>query len=29
MIADITPEHDLKLRKLLGLLDEKIHNPIN
>jgi len=29
MIADITPEHDLKLQKLLGLLDEKICNPIN
>lgn len=29
MIADITPEHDLKLQKLLSLLDEKIHNPIN
>lgn len=29
MIADITPEHDLKLQRLLRLLDEKIHNPIN
>ena len=29
MIADITPEHDLKLQKLLNLLDEKMHSPIN
>ncbi len=29
MIADITPEHDLKLQKLLSLLDEKVHHPIN
>lgn len=29
MIADITPEHDLKLQKLLSLLDEKLHHPIN
>lgn len=29
MVADITPEHDLKLQKLLGLLDEKMHSPIN
>ena len=29
MIEDITPEHDLKLQKLLRLLDEKIHHPIN
>lgn len=29
MVADITPEHDLKLQNLLKLLDEKIHSPIN
>ena len=29
MIADITPEHDLKLQNLLRLLDEKMHTPIN
>ena len=29
MIADITPEHDLKLQNLLHLLDEKMCNPIN
>ena len=29
MIADITPEHDLKLQNLLRLLDEKMHSPIN
>lgn len=29
MIADITPEHDLKLQNLLQLLDEKIRCPIN
>lgn len=29
MVADITPEHDLKLQNLLKLLDEKMHNPIN
>ena len=29
MIADITPEHDLKLRNLLHLLDEKMRTPIN
>lgn len=29
MIADITQEHDLKLQKLLGLLDEKMHSPVN
>lgn len=29
MVADITPEHDTKLQTLLGLLDEKMHNPIN
>ncbi len=29
MVADITPEHDLKLRNLLHLLDEKVRNPIN
>ena len=28
-IADITPEHDSKLRELLRLLDEKITRPIN
>lgn len=29
MIADITPEHDLKLQTLFGLLDEKMNAPIN
>lgn len=29
MIADITPEHDLKLQTLFRLLDEKMTNPIN
>ena len=29
MIADITPEHDSKLKQLFCLLDEKIANPIN
>jgi SNF2 family DNA or RNA helicase len=29
MIADVTPEHDLKLQTLLHLLDEKIKHPIN
>ncbi len=29
MVADITPEHDLKLQNLLKLLDEKMHSPIN
>jgi SNF2 family DNA or RNA helicase len=29
MIADITPEHDLKLQNLLKLLDEKMRSPIN
>ena len=29
MIADITPEHDLKLQTLFKLLDEKIAKPIN
>ena len=29
MIADITPEHDLKLQNLLHLLDEKMRTPIN
>ncbi len=29
MIADITPEHDLKLQRLLRLLDEKMAHPIN
>lgn len=29
MVADITPEHDTKLQKLLRLLDDKITNPIN
>ena len=29
MIADITPEHDLKLQTLLNLLDDKMHHPIN
>ncbi len=29
MVADITPEHDTKLQKLLCLLDEKITHPIN
>ncbi len=29
MIADITPEHDIKLQTLLHLLDDKMHNPIN
>ncbi len=29
MVADITPEHDLKLQGLLKLLDEKMHSPIN
>ena len=29
MIADITPEHDLKLQTLFGLLDEKMNIPIN
>lgn len=29
MIADITPEHDLKLQELLSLIDKKLKNPIN
>lgn len=29
MIADVTPEHDAKLQKLLNLLSQKIDNPIN
>ena len=29
MIADITPEHDLKLQTLLNLLDDKMRHPIN
>ena len=29
MVADITPEHDLKLQTLFKLLDEKMANPIN
>lgn len=29
MVADITPEHDLKLQTLLQLLDEKMQHPIN
>ena len=29
MVADITPEHDLKLQTLLRLLDDKMANPIN
>ena len=29
MVADITPEHDVKLQVLLRLLSEKIGNPIN
>lgn len=29
MVADITPEHDVKLQKLLQLLDEKIAHPVN
>ena len=29
MIADITPEHDLKLQTLLELLDDKMCKPIN
>ncbi len=29
MVADITPEHDLKLQTLFKLLDEKMSNPIN
>ena len=29
MIADITPEHDLKLQTLFELLDEKMDHPIN
>ena len=29
MVADITPEHDLKLQTLLNLLDDKMRHPIN
>ena len=29
MVADITPEHDSKLRQLLDLIDQKITHPIN
>lgn len=29
MVGDITPEHDLKLRELFKVIDEKIANPIN
>lgn len=29
MIEDITPKHDLKLQKLLEIIDNKITNPIN
>ena len=29
MVADITPEYDLKLQTLLRLLDDKMKNPIN
>lgn len=29
MVADITPEHDSKLQKLLTMLSNKVENPIN
>lgn len=29
MVEDITPEHDLKLQRLLNIIDEKIKHPIN
>lgn len=29
MVADITPEHDVKLQELLRLISQKIENPIN
>ena len=29
MVQDITPEHDLKLQKLLEVISKKIENPIN
>jgi len=29
MVADITPEHDLKLQKLIALIEGKIEQPIN
>lgn len=29
MVDDITPDHDLKLQTLFGLLDDKMANPIN
>lgn len=29
MVADITPEHDLKLQELYKIIDKKISNPIN
>lgn len=29
MVSDITPKHDLKLQELLGVIDNKIANPIN
>lgn len=29
MVADITPEHDMKLQELLHLMDEKFAHPIN
>lgn len=29
MVADITPEHDIKLQELLKLVSDKIENPIN
>ncbi|MBQ6026731.1 MAG: DEAD/DEAH box helicase family protein [Lachnospiraceae bacterium] len=29
MVADITPDHDLKLQTLFKLMDEKMANPIN
>ncbi len=29
MVADITPEHDLKLQKLLEIIKEKVEHPLN
>lgn len=29
MVADITPDHDLKLQELLSLIRQKVENPIN
>ena len=29
MVADLTPEHDLKLQKLIELVDQKIESPMN